>query len=63
YQAYSFMQRELGPARTGIVLYLGPIWSALVAWALLGEQPQGFHLAGALLILPGVYLATRSSPR
>ena len=63
YQAYSFMQRELGPARTGIVLYLGPIWSALVAWALLGERPQAFHLAGALLILPGVYLATRSSPR
>ena len=59
YQAYSFMQRELGAARTGIVMYLGPIWSALIAWWLLGEQPQGFHLAGAALILPGIYLATR----
>ncbi|HPU53658.1 MAG TPA: DMT family transporter [Burkholderiaceae bacterium] len=63
YQAYSFMQQELGAARTGITLYLGPIWAALVAWALLGEQPQTFHLVGALMILPGVFLATRSAAR
>jgi drug/metabolite transporter (DMT)-like permease len=44
-------------------LYLGPIWAALVAWALLGEQPQTFHLVGALMILPGVFLATRSAAR
>lgn len=60
YQAYSFMQRELGPARTGLVLYLGPLYAALVGWALLDEQPMWFHAAGACLILPGIFLATRA---
>jgi drug/metabolite transporter (DMT)-like permease len=60
YQAYAFVQRELGAARTGLILYLGPIYAALVAWALLGEQPQWFHVVGAALILPGIWLATRT---
>lgn len=60
YQSYAYVQRELGAARTGLILYLGPIYAALVAWALLGEQPQWFHAVGAALILPGIYLATRT---
>jgi drug/metabolite transporter (DMT)-like permease len=59
YQAYSFMQKELGATKTGLVLYLGPLYAALAAWLLLGEQPQFFHVMGAMLILPGVFLATR----
>lgn len=59
YQAYSFMQKELGPARTGLVLYLGPIYTALIAWWLLAEAPMWFHGVGTLLILPGMYLAMR----
>ncbi|MGE0796848.1 MAG: DMT family transporter [Lautropia sp.] len=59
YQAYAFVQRELGAARTGLILYLGPVYAGLAAWALLGEQPQWFHVAGAALILPGIWLATR----
>lgn len=43
YQAYAFVQRKLGAARAGLILYLGPIYAALVAWALLGERnPSGF---------------------
>lgn len=60
YQAYSFLQRELGPARTGLVLYMAPLYSAALAWAALGEKPAWFHAAGACLILPGMYLATRA---
>lgn len=60
YQAYSFMQKELGAARTGVVLYLGPLWAALASWVLLGERPQAHHLVGAALILPGLFLATRT---
>jgi drug/metabolite transporter (DMT)-like permease len=63
YQAYSFVQRELGAARTGLILYLGPIYAALTAWMLLGEQPQWFHALGAALILPGIWLATRGRGR
>jgi drug/metabolite transporter (DMT)-like permease len=61
YQAYAFMQKELGAAKTGLVLYLGPLYAAVTAWAVLGEQPQWFHLFGAALILPGVYLASRNA--
>ena len=60
YGAYSIMQRELGAARVGVVLYLGPLYSAVLAWAVLGERIEGFHLVGACLILPGIYLSTRS---
>ncbi len=60
YQSYAFVQRELGAARAGLILYLGPLYSALVAWAALGEAPQWFHAVGALLILPGIWLATRA---
>ena len=29
------------------------------AWLVLGERIEGFHVVGALLILPGIYLSTR----
>ena len=48
----------MGPARAGTSLYVMPLWAAVAAWALLGEQLQTFHLLGVLLVLPGVALAT-----
>ncbi len=62
YLAYSYMQRELGAARVGVVLYLGPIYAAAAGWLVLGEPVYGFHFAGAALILPGIFLATRPAP-
>ncbi len=59
YQAYSLMLRELGAARAGLVLYLGPVYAAASAWALLGERPSWYHALGAALILPSIALATR----
>jgi drug/metabolite transporter (DMT)-like permease len=59
YQAYSFMQSELGAAKAGIVLYLGPLYIAVAGYLFLNEPPQMFHLLGAVFILPGVYLATK----
>ncbi|MBL8350376.1 MAG: DMT family transporter [Burkholderiaceae bacterium] len=59
YQAYSYMLRELGAAKSGLVLYLGPVYAAFTAWALLGEPPQWFHAVGAALILPSIWVATR----
>jgi len=53
------MQRTLGAARVGVVLYLGPLYSGLVGWAVLGERIEPFHALGALLILPGIWLSTR----
>jgi drug/metabolite transporter (DMT)-like permease len=35
------------------------LWNAVLAWLLLGEQMGSQHWVGAVLILPGIYLATR----
>jgi drug/metabolite transporter (DMT)-like permease len=59
YGAYSFLQRELGAARTALMLYLAPVYGALGAWWLLGERPGWYHAVGAALILPSIWLATR----
>lgn len=59
YTAYAIVQRELGAARTGLMLYLAPLYAALLAWALLGESPHGYHVVGAATILPSIWLATR----
>ena len=57
--AYSYMQRALGVARASVVQYLGPLYSAAIAWLVLGEHIEVFHGVGAVLILPGIWLSTR----
>ncbi len=59
YGAYSYLQRELGASRTAMMLYLAPVYGALLAWLVLGERPGWYHAAGAALILPSIWLATR----
>ena len=59
YLIYGWSQRVLGAARVSVTMYLGPLWNALLAWLLLGEQLGHQHWVGALMILPGIYLATR----
>jgi drug/metabolite transporter (DMT)-like permease len=59
YTAYSYLQRELGASRTALLLYLAPVYGAVVAWLVLGERPGWYHLVGAALILPSIWLATR----
>ena len=59
YGAFSLMQRALGAARTSLTLYLGPLYSAVIGWLVLGERIEPFHGLGAVLILPGIWLATR----
>jgi len=61
YLAYSWLLRELGAARTSLVLYLTPVYTALSSWLLLGEAIRGHHLAGAVLVLGGVWLASRGA--
>ncbi|MFO1270433.1 MAG: DMT family transporter [Rubrivivax sp.] len=63
YLAYAFMQRELGVARAGLVMYLAPVYGALLSWLFLGEPPHWFHLLGALFILPGIRYSAPAAPR
>lgn len=62
YGAYSYLQRELGASRTALLLYLAPVYAAGIAWVVLGEAPGWHHAAGAALILPAIWLATRVAP-
>ncbi|MDO9091929.1 MAG: DMT family transporter [Rubrivivax sp.] len=59
YGAYSYLQRELGASRTAMMLYLAPVYGALLAWLVLGEVPGWYHVVGAAMILPSIWLASR----
>jgi drug/metabolite transporter (DMT)-like permease len=61
YLAYSVMQRELGAARVAVVIYLGPLYAAGLAWLVLGESLHAFHAAGMALVLAGIYLVNRAA--
>ncbi|MBM3502271.1 MAG: DMT family transporter [Alphaproteobacteria bacterium] len=54
--------RLLGPSRASQFTYLGPIFSATWAFALLDETLAPYH-AALLLIFLGIYLATRAPRR
>lgn len=51
--------RTLGASRT--VTFLNPMPFAVLglSWALVGETIHGYRVAGAALVVTGVYLATR----
>jgi drug/metabolite transporter (DMT)-like permease len=49
----------IGSSRGGVFLHLIPIYGAILATTLLGEQLRLFHIAGFVLILAGLYLAVR----
>ncbi len=50
----------IGPNRAGVFLHLIPIYSALLTGALLGEPLRFYHVVGFVLILTGVWCASRS---
>lgn len=62
YWIYGWSQKILGASRVAVTLYLGPLYAALAAWGVLNEPLGWHHLAGAALILPGVFLVTRGAP-
>ncbi len=60
YLAYGILQKRIGASRTALVLYLGPLYAAALAWFALGEPLHIYHAIGAAIILPGIYLASQS---
>jgi len=59
--AFLFWNRgiaELGPNATGMFIYLMPVFTAGLAYAILGEALLIYHLCGGLFILAGLTLAT-----
>jgi len=59
YLGYARIQRALGASPTALILYLAPVYTAAMAWMLLGETLRAYHFVGAALILPGIFLSTR----
>ena len=60
YWIYGWAQKILGASRVAMTLYLGPLYGAVATYLVLDEPLGWHHLAGAALILPGVYLVTRA---
>ena len=61
YWIYGWAQKVLGASKVAVTLYLGPLYAAVAAWGVLGEPLGWHHVAGAALILPGVYWVSNSS--
>ncbi|MES2947894.1 MAG: DMT family transporter [Pseudomonadota bacterium] len=59
YWIYGWAQKILGASRVAVTLYLGPLYAAVAAWGVLGEPLGWHHVAGAVLILPGVYWVSK----
>jgi drug/metabolite transporter (DMT)-like permease len=52
----------IGANRAAPMMYLIPVLATALAIAFLGEQLHPFHVAGFVLVLGGVLIATRSQP-
>jgi drug/metabolite transporter (DMT)-like permease len=59
YVLYARLQQMAGVAFAGLAIYLTPLFAALYGWLFIGEALRGYHLAGMLLVLCGVWLAGR----
>jgi drug/metabolite transporter (DMT)-like permease len=60
YGAHAYLQREVGAARTALMLYLAPLYGAVLAWGGWARHRAGTTRWGAALTLPAIALATRS---
>jgi drug/metabolite transporter (DMT)-like permease len=63
YLAYAMLQKQIGAGRTALVLYLGPLYAAALAWFVLGEPLHFYHAVGAAIILPSLFLASRTNKK
>lgn len=62
--AYTFFNRGvelIGSSRAGVCLNLVPLFGAVLAIALLGEQLRAYHVIGITLTIAGVTLAARDN--
>jgi drug/metabolite transporter (DMT)-like permease len=59
FAAWSRGSDLIGSNRAGPFLHLVPLYSAVLAWLLLGERLMAYHVLGFALILAGVWFAAR----
>jgi drug/metabolite transporter (DMT)-like permease len=57
---FNWALRHLRATPVAVVLFGEPVGASVLAWWVLGERPSAVRLAGALLVLAGVFLAARA---
>ena len=63
YLLYNWSVDILGASRAGGLLYTQMVFTAVLAWLVLGEPIEPYHFAGAALIVVGVVLVTFLKPK
>ena len=63
YVGWNHGVKIVGAGRAAMVMYLMPVFTALLGWVLLGEALRTFHWIGGALIFAGLLLATQPSFR
>lgn len=63
YLLYNWSVDILGAGRAQGLLYSQMVFTAILAWLILGEAIEWYHLAGAALIVVGVVLVTFLKPK
>ncbi|MGO8066732.1 DMT family transporter [Rhizobium leguminosarum] len=63
YYLFNRSIEALGAARAGVLLYIQTIFIAVLAYLILGEQLQHYHLEGAALIIAGLLLIILLKPK
>jgi drug/metabolite transporter (DMT)-like permease len=63
YYLFNWSVEALGAARAGVLLYIQTIFVAILAYFILGERLQPYHLEGAALIVFGVLFVILLKPR
>jgi drug/metabolite transporter (DMT)-like permease len=61
HSTYNWLLRYLPVTIVSILLFGEPLGSTVLAYFILGESPGALKLAGGVLILAGIYLATRKN--
>lgn len=63
YLSWNHGVKTVGAAKAAMTTYLMPVFTAILAWLVLGEGVQLFHLVGGGLIFAGLLLATQTTIR
>jgi drug/metabolite transporter (DMT)-like permease len=59
YAGFAYLGGKFGSVRASLVLYIGPVASAVLSFAILHEPPTVVHLVGGTAILGGVWASLR----
>jgi drug/metabolite transporter (DMT)-like permease len=59
YAGFAYLGGRFGSVRSSLVLYIGPVASALLSWVWLHEEPSATQVLGGALILSGVWFSLR----